>query len=290
MFYFAYGSNMSVSTMRRVAPFARKIGPASLADYRLRFSRRSVRSGTGVADVVAAPGFTVIGVLYEVDQDGWSNLEAKEGVHANPPAYTETGVEVYSHEEQCHRRARTFTVADPEPVEIVPSNAYMDGIIEAASRLLDGSPQPPENLARIYREYVNFLKWLKDHARARDEGGQFSRSGLLVRATKDRSKAAGQYLVRVNPATAPRGRSVSVTFGRRTVGARLERTPTVPVGVCELDQNIRSSFGILGLRNFGYTVELGNGPRNGLLVAAIRPRSTYLATRSPNWGDTEKKI
>ena len=57
--YFAYASNMAPEVITRLCPRARYLGVARLTDHRLAFTRRSVRTGTGVADIVPAPGKTV---------------------------------------------------------------------------------------------------------------------------------------------------------------------------------------------------------------------------------------
>lgn len=77
--YFAYASNMASAVIARLSPRHRYLGVACLADYRLAFTRRSVRSGTGVADVVWAPGKHVWGVLYEISEDELAAIDRKEG-------------------------------------------------------------------------------------------------------------------------------------------------------------------------------------------------------------------
>jgi len=61
--YFAYGRNMSAAAIDAACPGNRFLGPAELRDHRLAFTRRSLRTGTGVADVLAAPGHSVWGAL-----------------------------------------------------------------------------------------------------------------------------------------------------------------------------------------------------------------------------------
>lgn len=75
--YFAYGSNLDDAEIRAARPSY--LGPARLDDHRLAFTRRSVRTGTGVADVVPAPGESVWGALYELDEGGVEILDCKEG-------------------------------------------------------------------------------------------------------------------------------------------------------------------------------------------------------------------
>src|SRR5687767_11029999 len=79
--YFAYGSNMSPTVMTATCRRQRLLGVARLADYRLMFNRRSVRTGTGVADVVPAKGTSVWGALYELDEKDLPAIDRKEGYH-----------------------------------------------------------------------------------------------------------------------------------------------------------------------------------------------------------------
>src|SRR5580704_18310032 len=77
--YFAYGSNMAPSVMAQLCPGHRILGVAWLDGYRIAFTRRSVRTGTGVADIVEERGSTVWGVVYEVGEGGFASLDRKEG-------------------------------------------------------------------------------------------------------------------------------------------------------------------------------------------------------------------
>lgn len=101
------------------------VGVAELPGHRFAFSRRSVRTGTGVADVVADPARSVWGVLYEVGD--LATLDAKEGAGW---AYDRCGVEVKVGDETV--AAVTYKVKTPEPDEVRPSDVYIAGIIEAA--------------------------------------------------------------------------------------------------------------------------------------------------------------
>ena len=73
MLYFAYGSNMNWLQMQNRCPSARFLYRAVLPDYKLAFTRKSVKRGCGVADVVPARGQNAWGVVYEI-----SNLDVEE--------------------------------------------------------------------------------------------------------------------------------------------------------------------------------------------------------------------
>jgi gamma-glutamylcyclotransferase (GGCT)/AIG2-like uncharacterized protein YtfP len=127
--YFAYGSNMATEVMTSKCPNISVLGPARLAGYRLAFSRRSIRTGTGVANVVADPGSSVWGVLYEVSDGCLETLDRKEGY---PWGYDRRYVEVMVESGE-RRRALTYIVKQPEIEEVGPSSDYINGIVGAAS-------------------------------------------------------------------------------------------------------------------------------------------------------------
>ena len=70
MFYFAYGSNLSLDQMRARCPEARPVRRHRLTGYRLVLR--------GVANVEPAPGETVEGALYEVSEQDEAKLDGYE--------------------------------------------------------------------------------------------------------------------------------------------------------------------------------------------------------------------
>jgi gamma-glutamylcyclotransferase (GGCT)/AIG2-like uncharacterized protein YtfP len=123
--YFAYGANMAESVMTEHCPGHSVLGVAELPRHRFAFTRRSVRTGTGVADVVPDPASSVWGVLYEVDD--LAALDAKEGAGW---AYDRVDVEVLI--AGASIAAVTYKVQTPEAKEVTPSAAYVAGILAAA--------------------------------------------------------------------------------------------------------------------------------------------------------------
>ena len=77
--YFAYGRNMGSEAMRAAGPGHGYVGRAELRGHRLAFTRRSLLTGTGVADIVRAPERSVWGALYELDEAALAAIDAKEG-------------------------------------------------------------------------------------------------------------------------------------------------------------------------------------------------------------------
>lgn len=76
--YFAYGSNMLTARLAARCPSARAIGPATVSNYALHFSKRG-RDLTGKATLVTRPGASRCGVLFELDQRELAALDDAEG-------------------------------------------------------------------------------------------------------------------------------------------------------------------------------------------------------------------
>jgi gamma-glutamylcyclotransferase (GGCT)/AIG2-like uncharacterized protein YtfP len=142
--YFAYGANMADAVMAAHCPGHVLVGVGELPGHRFAFSRRSVRTGTGVADVVPDPASSVWGVVYEVDD--LAALDAKEGAGW---AYERYPVTVRLGSEE--REALTYRVMQPEPAEVRPSDEYLARILDAGAER--GLPDAyREELARAANE------------------------------------------------------------------------------------------------------------------------------------------
>ncbi len=127
--YFAYGSNMSEGDMRARCRSSRSLGSACLDEHRLAFTRRSVVSGTGVADVVSDPHQQVWGVVYELDDKELDVLDRKEG---HGWAYTRERKRVRLTVDGSPHDAILYTVLVKERSEVPPSPAYLNSLIAAA--------------------------------------------------------------------------------------------------------------------------------------------------------------
>jgi gamma-glutamylcyclotransferase len=114
--YFAYGSNM--------ASDAGLLGPARLDGYRIGLTRRSIRWGAGVLDIVAAPGESVWGAVYELDEADLERLDAREGAGF---AYRRIEVEL-----EDGRRAIAYEVMDKEPEPVPCAPEYRALVLEGA--------------------------------------------------------------------------------------------------------------------------------------------------------------
>jgi cation transport regulator ChaC len=79
VWHFAYGSNMNRAQMlSRVGNIVEEHN-ASLPNFELRFNKK-VRGGTAGANVQPAPGKTVYGVLYKIEENSFRGLDRYEGV------------------------------------------------------------------------------------------------------------------------------------------------------------------------------------------------------------------
>jgi gamma-glutamylcyclotransferase len=128
MKYFAYGSNMAGPVMDAACAEHRFLGPARLPGYRFAFMRCSVRTGTGVADILPDPESSVWGALYELERDRLGPLDRKETLGS---AYEHLDAIVLTGDGASHS-AMAYSVIAKETVEVRPSLAYVEGLIQGA--------------------------------------------------------------------------------------------------------------------------------------------------------------
>ena len=65
--YFAYGSNMNIENMKKIAPTCKKLGRASIQGFRLRFTSLSP-ANEGICSMERSSFKDMIqGIIYEVD-------------------------------------------------------------------------------------------------------------------------------------------------------------------------------------------------------------------------------
>lgn len=269
---------MDLDTIREHAPSAKKIGRARLSDYRLRFSRRSIRTGTGVADIVQALGFTVVGVLFEIDETDWGVIQKKEGLHLEKPAYREIVVKTYSYDEKKNRQAVAFQVVEPETLEQVPSASYIGNIRDRVHELDEPN-------------YAEFIDWLYDRSLNISEPPL--RDELLVAPTRRRWRTRGRYIIRMNTDTASNfkaKREAAIEFQDKIAVADVQIDNAVPLGQCEIDQNLRHTLGIHGLDTYGHVVKLNPLESSQRLFRILQPRTLSLSVYRTNWSDSEKRI
>lgn len=143
--YFAYGSNLnSVDWARWCAARPTPadpacmtvVGPAMLPDYELAFSRDSQVRGGGVLDVRPRAGHAVEGALMAVTQDGWTQLDIKEGVGF---AYEQIATRVADAQGRWHD-VKTYRVRSDQARRHVPPHEEYVSICAQGLRTLGLDP------------------------------------------------------------------------------------------------------------------------------------------------------
>ncbi|HTA05399.1 MAG TPA: gamma-glutamylcyclotransferase family protein, partial [Solirubrobacteraceae bacterium] len=117
------------SAMARACPGHRFLGVAELRDHRLAFTRRSLRTGTGVADVLLEPGASVWGALYELDDADLVALDEKEG---SGWAYQRKAVRLSDEDGRSEHDAFAYVVIEPELDHVPPSREYLQALLDGA--------------------------------------------------------------------------------------------------------------------------------------------------------------
>ncbi len=145
--YFAYGSCMSLKDLARTVD-AKLLGPATLNDYRLAFTKYSKGRQGGVADVIPAAGDYVEGVLFEVDD--FQELDKREGA---PKFYQRTLVEVVPVNSN-PVSVTTYTVVKKSTKDIKPSKEYLRIILDGATNL---SAEYQEKLRNYFFEFYDSI-------------------------------------------------------------------------------------------------------------------------------------
>jgi len=124
--YFAYGSNMSRAQVRQRTgePAEEKI--ARLENYALNFDKVA-RGGSGTANLVAAEGQVVYGVLYRLSEQQLKALDRFGGV---PEHYRRSEMNVV--DEQGNKIAAQVYLARKLRKGLKPDRSYLQRIIEGA--------------------------------------------------------------------------------------------------------------------------------------------------------------
>lgn len=128
--YFAYGSNLSRTQMRRRCPASRPAGVAVLRGYRLAFTRYSSAWEGGVADVVRDEEGSVWGLLYAVTA---SDLPRLDHYEAYPHGYDRSPFRIESPTGPV-TDVWVYTVVDKADF-VAPTREYLSVITSAAAEL-----------------------------------------------------------------------------------------------------------------------------------------------------------
>lgn len=125
--YFAYASNMNRAQMKSRAGQILEEKLGRLENYELAFNKK-VRGGTAGANIRPAPGKSVEGVLYKINESAFRNLDRAEGA---PVHYRRIQVTVKDREGRAIA-AQAFIATKVEK-GLRPAGHYLKTILEGAA-------------------------------------------------------------------------------------------------------------------------------------------------------------
>jgi cation transport regulator ChaC len=135
-YYFAYGSNLKLSEIRRSCPTAQRKCRVKLPDHALVFPRKSIGRQCGVASVTGRADSEVWGGVYEISELERESLESREGFKANrltnANAYVPTSLTVFVDGDPAKPLEVMTFIANPQPNPPLPNAEYKSLIIAGA--------------------------------------------------------------------------------------------------------------------------------------------------------------
>ena len=131
--YFAYGSNLDLSQMKRRCPEYRLISKGSLSGYSLTFNRFSSGWGGGVADVIQDQDSKVWGLVFEISDSDLERLDRYEGYHKNQTSMYERWKTVIDTPNGQISDVWVYTVVEKQKF-VQPTLEYLQIIKDAAVR------------------------------------------------------------------------------------------------------------------------------------------------------------
>lgn len=156
MYYFAYGSNMSLSRLRERVPSAEAVGCFSLNGHDLRFHKLS-KDGSGKCDAffTSDSGNTIYGVLFKIASSEKPALDQAEGLGYG---YDEKEVTVTAHDSSSI--TATTYVATKIDEKLKPYSWYVNHVLVGANE----ASLPLSYIATK----INSVEAVEDNDRARD--------------------------------------------------------------------------------------------------------------------------
>ncbi len=126
VWYFAYGSNMTLSQVRARAGEIAEDKNGKLENYEILFNKKA-RGGSATANIRPAPGKVVYGILYRIPESAFRALDRFEGV---PEHYRR--IEVNVTDGQGSRVAAQAYIATRVEKGLRPAGHYLQAILQAA--------------------------------------------------------------------------------------------------------------------------------------------------------------
>jgi hypothetical protein len=135
-YYFAYGSNLKLSEIRRSCPTAERKHRVKLQGYALVFPRKSIGRQCGVASVEARAGSDVWGGVYEISELERGGLESREGFKRNRPlsanSYVLENLTVFVDGDLARPLEVITFIGIPQPNPPLPNIEYKEAIVAGA--------------------------------------------------------------------------------------------------------------------------------------------------------------
>ena len=131
--YFAYGSNLDLSQMKRRCPECRLISKGSLSGHSLTFNRFSNGWGGGVADVIQDQDSKVWGLVFEISDSDLERLDRYEGYHKDQTSMYERWKAVIDTPNGQISDVWVYTVVEKQKY-VQPTLEYLQIIKDAAVR------------------------------------------------------------------------------------------------------------------------------------------------------------
>jgi gamma-glutamylcyclotransferase len=125
--YFAYGSNLNSAQFRTRAGMVLEESIGELKGYELRFNKK-VRGGTASANIQPASGKSVRGVLYQISESAYRNLDRYEGA---PVHYRRIEVQVTAADG--HNVPAQAYIATKVEKGLRPAPHYLQTIVDGAT-------------------------------------------------------------------------------------------------------------------------------------------------------------
>ena len=276
-YHFGYGSNLNWSDWKKWCnernkdPNSLKAEPGTfvLPDYELDFHYYSGGRGGGALDVVKLRGHAVAGMLFQVSDDGWDSLDAKEG---HPNYYERKKVQVLSESGEL-RTAITYVVV-PDRVKkehVPPGPGYIEAVDEGYK----------------YHGITKAHPWAKDQLSASAKGKVIKSSvnhlfiyGTL-RGGEERSEILSEFSSKAYKDCKIRGRLLDLRggypgliSGDGSVVGEIHHTPKIQNALKKLDM-------IEGFKGYG---EDGSLFHRVLIYSNDIPCWTYVYAGSPDDG------
>jgi len=134
--YFAYGSNLNLSEIRRSCPTAERKCRVRLPDHALVFPRKSIGRQCGVSSIEARADSEVWGGVYEISELERVCLESREGFKPNRTlavnSYVPANLTVFVDGDPAKPIEVITFVANPLPNPPLPNIEYKYLIIAGA--------------------------------------------------------------------------------------------------------------------------------------------------------------